>query len=468
MSRADVVIQDAHLEDIRRLVTRPDGVEGAAYLLSGEARIAADPWDRQARRRLLSHSVVPIPVADLISSGPTHVTWSTGSYVRLLRQADEAGLVAGVVHIHPHGPAAFSEQDDRNEAELARMARNRNGDGAGLLSLLLTGDGDLRARLWLGPTKPIPCDTVTVVGRRLAIHDQRPASTDMDDVLARQILAFGPEVIARLRRLKVVIVGCGGTGSATAMLLARLGVGQIILIDDDIVEASNLNRLHLTGRQHADGMQSKAEVLAEEIAKLGLGVRVIALRRWVGHADCRDALRAADVVFGCTDDHDGRMLINRLAYFYLVPVIDMGLVIQPREGGGFNELSGRVTVVTPGATCLLCRGVVDPVTARDEDLRRQNPEEYERRKREAYVRGGGDPAPAVVTFTTETAIMAVNELLAGLTGFRDEGWVWNRTRRFDLLEDRRPGADQDTHCPVCADQAYWGRGDVKPFLDRAG
>jgi hypothetical protein len=113
--------------------------------------------------------------------------------------------------------------------------------------------------------------------------------------------------------------------------------------------------------------------------------------------------------------------------------------------------------------------VIDVVTARDENLRRQQPQEYERRKREGYVRGGGDPAPAVVTFTTATACMAVDELLQALTQFRGSaGSVWQRVRRFDLMTDRRPGATPDPTCPVCADQTYWGRADVEPFLDRVG
>ena len=136
---------------------------------------------------------------------------------------------------------------------------------------------------------------------------------------------------------------------------------------------------------------------------------------------------------------------------------------------GFRELSGRVTVLSPGAPCLICRGVVDPVTAREEALNRAQPEQYERQKREAYVRGSGNPAPGVVTFTTETACMAVNELIQGLIGYRGpEGWLWNQTRRFDRFVDRRPGAHQCTDCPICVDRMYWGRGDVDPFLDRVG
>jgi hypothetical protein len=148
----------------------------------------------------------------------------------------------------------------------------------------------------------------------------------------------------------------------------------------------------------------------------------------------------------------------------------MGLAIEPNTNdGGMRDLSGRITVLTPGAPCLLCRGIVDPVMAREEDLKRRHPEEYERRKREAYVRGGGHLAPAVVTFTTATACLAVDELLQGLIGFRGpEGWVWQRTRRFDLMQDRRPGAIQELHCPVCSETDYWGRADVAPFLDRTG
>ena len=104
----------------------------------------------------------------------------------------------------------------------------------------------------------------------------------------------------------------------------------------------------------------------------------------------------------------------------------------------------------------------------DEDLRRRQPEEYERRKREAYVRGGGN-GPAVVTFTTATACMAVDELLQALTGFRGpNGWVWQRSRRFDLMQDRRPGANQDRSAQFAWKPAVWGRADVEPFLDQAG
>lgn len=471
MNRHDLILQEQHLREIEGQVLAKAGVEGAAYIIFGTSEIAEDPWSRTGRTRLLSRQVVAIPPDDILEAEADHITWSTASIVKLLRRAKQDNTVVGIVHSHPHGPGCFSAQDTRNESELVRLAGNRNGPGTRLVSLLLTGEGQLCARVWRGVDDFDECNKITVVGRRIAFHGHaHSVHHDMAEAFSRQALAFGAQTNAQLRNLRIGVVGCGGTGSATAMLLARLGVGQLVLFDDDIVEASNLNRLHGATRSDADAMRTKVEVLVREISDLGLGVKVAARRGWIGDEACRDALKSCDIVFGCTDDNDGRMLLNRFAYFYLIPIIDMGLAIAPlNDGRQVKELSGRTTVLVPHAPCLMCRGIVDPVLAREESLKRSNPAEHERQKREAYVRGGGNPAPAVVTFTTATACMAVDELLQGLTDFRGTGgWAWQRVRRFDLMQDRTPGAPPNPDCPICTETDYWGLGDVSPFLDRAG
>lgn len=467
MTQFDLTLQEDHLAQLRELLRRDDGTEASAYVLCGSTRIQSDPWDRTSRQRLTTHEVLAVPPEDRVSASGDHVTWSTNSYVRLLKRAQAEGLVVGIVHTHPRGPDQFSDQDDRNERELHRLAQNRNGAGTRLLSILLAGDSAIRARLWVDYATALPHHTLRIVGRHLVIH--REVNKVVSEVFSRQALAFGDALNHQLQHLKVGVVGCGGTGSAVATLLARLGVGNLLLIDDDRVEATNLNRLHGARRSDADAMRPKVDVLAAEITGWSIGTRVVPIQAWAGDPLCRDALRSCDVLFGCTDDHDGRLFLNRFAYFYLTPVIDVGLAIDPAMESGFRELSGRVTVLSPGAPCLICRGVVDPVTAREEALKRAQPEQYERQKREAYVRGSGNPAPGVVTFTTETACMAVNELIQGLIGYRGpEGWIWNQTRRFDRFVDRRPGAHQSPDCPICVDRMYWGRGDVDPFLDRVG
>ena len=102
-------------------------------------------------------------------------------------------------------------------------------------------------------------------------------------------------------------------------------------------------------------------------------------------------------------------------------------------------------------------------------MRRENPSEYERRKDEAYVQGEGDPSPAVVTFTTETATMAVNEFLHRIQGFRGpDGATAQRTRFFHRMVDIRPGDKPKNACPFCHFKRWWGQGDIEPFMDRLG
>src|SRR5262249_23932511 len=160
----------------------------------------------------------------------------------------------------------------------------------------------------------------------------------------------------------------------------------------------------------------------------------------------------------CTDDHAGRVYLNRLAYFYLVPVFDMGLAmaVAAPPAKGMADISARVTTVLPPEPCLLCRGAVDLDLARGENLRRQKPTEYERSKREAYVRGEGNPNPAVVTFTTETACMAVNEFLNRIVGFRKRNMGFEIRRRFLYAEDRATSGRSRPHCPVCGTREVWG------------
>lgn len=159
--------------------------------------------------------------------------------------------------------------------------------------------------------------------------------------------------------------------------------------------------------------------------------------------------------------------MNRFAYFYGVPVIDVGLRMAPAESFGRHDINGRVSTLIPGRPCLMSAGVVDPARAHDETLERRDPDEFKRRKAEAYVIGGGDPAPAVVTFTTEMASVAVNEMVAALTGFNGEGLVPMRVRRFHAMDDRFLAVAPRDGCPVCSG-VNWGRADVEPFLDRIG
>ena len=238
------------------------------------------------------------------------------------------------------------------------------------------------------------------------------------------------------------------------------------MLDRDCVEETNLNRLHGAARADADAHLPKTGLHARIVKQAGLGMHLVTVDAWAGEEASLDALKSCDVIFCCTDDHSGRLFLNRFARFYGIPVIDMGLAMQRRSDGGF-DLFARVTTLVAGHPCLICGNHVSPRRAREESLRRNDPESYDLQKAEAYLLGEGDPSPAVVTFTSETACMAVNEWLAGLTGFAGKtGMAQTRVRRFHARDDRFPQIDKRDGCPCC--HAAWtlGRADMIPFMDQ--
>jgi hypothetical protein len=466
MTSFSLICLDEHEAGLREVLFARPGTEGAAYVLFREAAIGCDPWERTVHTKLLVREVIPIAP---VSASVAHVTWDTASFVVLLQRVQKEGLILGIAHSHSAGFDQFSEQDEENEAELLRTACNRNGKATKFVSMLFTAAGGIRARVWQYPKHATTARSVGVVGDRFQYH-LADGPSPLSPAFARQALAFGPMLVGQLKRLRVGVIGAGGTGSATAPLLARIGVGQLAIIDDDIVDVTNLNRLHGATQEDADAMRPKADVVCREIARMAIGTRALPLHGWVNSEVVRDALKACDVIFCCTDDHAGRVFLNRLAYFYLIPVIDMGLAmaVATPPAQGMADISARVTTIMPPETCLVCRGAIDLEVAREDDLRRKNPTEYERRRREAYVRGAGNPNPAVVTFTTEVACMAVNELINRMVGFRRKNMGAEIRRRFLFGEDRATSAKPRTTCQICGTRDCWGLGDIEPFLDVVG
>jgi molybdopterin/thiamine biosynthesis adenylyltransferase len=468
-SYVSLTLQERHLHKLKDRLLHQDGRERAAYLICGEVFIPSDPWNGRSHRKYLSFDILPIPEEEIVSRSSQHITWKTDSFVRALKLAQAKGMTVALIHSHPGGFATFSDQDDINEPDLVELAQNRNGETTRLLSLVLTSEGDLVGRCWVNPEEYEPLALICSVGNRIQLHYPGRGEGVPSPVFHRQSLAFGKALTQDLSILRVGLVGCGGTGSAVAMLLPKLGVRQIALFDKDVVEESNLNRLHGATWADVQDQRPKVEVIERSLAALGIGIQVKSYQAWIGDPECQDALKSCDIVFSCTDDHAGRLLLNRFAYYYLTPVFDMGLAIEVSSSNPpeIQALDGRVTTLLPECTCLLCREVINPVIARDETLKREQPDEYERRKAEAYVLGEGNPSPAVVLFTTDVAIMALEEMVHRFQGFRgEEGAVAQRVRKYHLLTDRRQGARVKEYCRVCSTDECWGRGDVEPFLDQ--
>jgi adenylyltransferase/sulfurtransferase len=146
-----------------------------------------------------------------------------------------------------------------------------------------------------------------------------------------------------LKGRAVLLAGAGNIGSHLAPLLCRAGVGRVVLIDRDRVEAKNL-----AGQDYrpADVGRFKAEVQAERLRGRFPGVTVEA--RACDLEDVPTGVADVDVALGALDSRRARqVLVSELAWPLGVPVVDGGV------GAG---LLGRVQVFVPGeqTACLEC------------------------------------------------------------------------------------------------------------------
>ena len=253
-------------------------------------------------------------------------------------------------------------------------------------------------------------DRLWVTGRRFAFtlnwfHEATPPSEQFD----RNIRAFGGEIQRILGDLHVAVVGCGGTGSAVVEQLVRLGVRHIRLFDPDTLTASNVTRVY--GSFPEDIGKPKVNVSAAHVSRIAPDAEVIPVQSKITFDRTAKLLLDADIVFGCTDDNAGRLVLSRIASNLLTPVIDCGVLLSSGRGGELNGIYGRVTVLAPGAACLVCRNRIDLRRAAAEML---SPGEHRRLADEGYAPALAGTEPAVVAFTTQVAATAVSELLERL------------------------------------------------------
>lgn len=108
---------------------------------------------------------------------------------------------------------------------------------------------------------------------------------------------------------QIVIIGCGGLGTAAAQFLAAAGVGRLVIADDDQIELSNLHR-QLTYRE-ADVGQSKARTLAKALQAINSDCRVRPVERRMDASLLQLEVGLADVVLDCSDNLVTRHLVNR-------------------------------------------------------------------------------------------------------------------------------------------------------------
>lgn len=439
-----LVVLTSVWDELRQRLFTQDGRENAAVCLCGRA-------DGGQGLSLLAHSLLRVPEHAYLARTHNHLEVAPDLFNRAVDLALARQWSLLVCHSHPGGgPARFSPSDVAGEDRLIPVLRNLVAVPHG--TLLLTPDA-WAGRIWAGP-RPQALTRLAVRGPRVLVNDIHPAAPD--PLAERQRLLWGEAGQARIANVRVGIVGVGGTGSCVAEQLCRLGARDFVLMDPDVVEDSNRSRMYGVSRQTRSG-RPKVAVLANHLRRMAAQpLRVRQEAASVVLQVAADALADRDVVFGCTDNLLSRAVLNRFAHQYLVPLIDMGIRIDAREGR-FQAAGGRVTLVGPGLACLRCSGHLDPDRLRAELL---SPDERTALAAEGYVQGIVAPQPAVISLNSTVASLAVTAFLNLLHGL----YPGHAEQVYDVAGGAVfvAQAPHRADCDICGPGGLTGAGDAVP------
>ncbi len=224
---------------------------------------------------------------------------------------------------------------------------------------------------------------------------------------------------ARLLASRVLIVGAGGLGSPAALYLAAAGVGQLVIVDHDTVELSNLQRQILHTLE--DIGRHKVDSARDHLAALNPDVDVITIAHRLDARQLDEQLALADLVVDGTDNFATRFAINAACVRHRTPLVS----------GAAIRMEGQLTVFKPGqpdSPCYRC------LYSEGEEL-------------EQTCAETGVLAPVVGVIGSLQALEAIKVLL----GLGDD--LCGRLLLFDAmsLDWRSIKLKRDPGCPVCGE-----------------
>jgi molybdopterin-synthase adenylyltransferase len=427
-----------------------------AKLCAGETEQCAILFANQTTRmdgtvRLLVREI-QWPLSDDYSrKGMLEAQLSPDFVARVTKRARREKTTIVFVHSHPGEVAPhFSIIDDEGEKHLSAFLGHRHPDM--IHAALVISAGGVRARR-LGSEEEIR--VVSVGFHRMVLFDPTADNARVSSQFDRQVRAFGIDGQRKLQLLRIAIIGLGGTGSIVAQQLVHLGVRDFILVDPDVLETTNLNRV--SDASPGDIGKQKTEIAARYIRQIAEDCRVERVDGDVIETKTARKLVNADILFGCTDSHGSRAVMQQIAYQYMIPYIDMGVTLVAKKGS-MTHVYGRVQLLAPGLACFTCSSLLDP-----NEVRRDMMTSFERQA-DPYIQGEREPAPAVMSLNGTVSSLAVTMLLAVVAGIPAEA----RHVLYNAITSsmRAVSATPQSDCFVCSRNGAFARGDTWPIFAR--
>lgn len=363
--------------------------------------------------------------------------------------AAQCGVVA--IHSHPHtGPVSLSGDDLQSAGRLLPAFENVIPDRPHGSVVLGT---DHSAGLVTVPGQPGNFGKLRVrllgqVIRDLPSREWHGPVYRTDEAFARQALLTGKEGEAKLRKAKVAVVGLSGGGSHAVLQLAYMGVGEIIGIDGGRAKHSHRARVIGLSQLDATRRRRKTAIMAQLVRAISRKVTFTASPHPIPEQQAIDALKQADVVIGCVDNYHARADLQALCARFLIPYVDIGLLIRPVERGDGVTIGGNVITAIPGRFCHWCI-----------DFLNQEKLDAETGCRPRSYFEGADGQAQVISMNGVLASAAVSEVLQLITGFApvsDEMTI----KKFDGLSGtlQEWAVKPRVPCPAC--RGALGAGEV--------
>jgi molybdopterin/thiamine biosynthesis adenylyltransferase len=221
-----------------------------------------------------------------------------------------------------------------------------------------------------------------------------------------------------------------------------MGLGHITGIDPDYVDKSNCSRMVGSTRMDAVLSRRKVDVAARMVRRISRKAKFSGIPYAVPHELAVQALKAADIIIGCVDNVRARRDIQDLSWRYLIPYIDIGLIIKPGPHRKDLIISGNVATLIPGHFCLRCWGLLDGIEPQP-----------------GYVHGSAAREAQVISFNGVLASQAVSEALQLLTGFA-EPETEMAIKKFDGVDGtvQKMIVKKRADCTLCS--SVLGSGDA--------
>lgn len=151
--------------------------------------------------------------------------------------------------------------------------------------------------------------------------------------------------IEKLKGAHIMVIGAGALGNEVLKNLALIGVGNVLIIDFDTIEHTNLARSVLYREKDCTGDTLKVDIAAERIKDINPSLKTMTINGDITLDVGLGVFRRMDVIIGCVDNRLARLNINRFCHALSKTWVD----------GGIVDLGGQVTVFEPGISCYECQ-----------------------------------------------------------------------------------------------------------------